>query len=101
MKTADELHDLLDRARVIDPTQISTDRASFGTQVVVQNQSNQKQEEYAILGIWEANPEKNIISYLSPLGTSFLGKALGETVIIDLPQGKVQYKIIKIHNALL
>lgn len=100
MKQADELHDLLDRARVIESNQISTDHVAFGTRVTVINETLQKQEQYTILGIWEASPDKGIISYLSPLGASFLGKKTGASIEIILPEGKVLYKIMKIKNAL-
>jgi transcription elongation factor GreA len=100
MKQADELRDLLERARPIDPTQISNERIAFGTKVHVLNQTNGKEEIYTILGIWEAQPENNIISYLSPLGRSLLAKKAGEIVDVLLPEGKVSYLVKSIEKVI-
>ena len=93
MNQADELRDLLERARPIDPGQISDERIAFGTHTTVMNQTTGHEEIYTILGIWEAEPSKNIISYLSPLGKSLLSKKPGDIFNITLPEGEVTYQI--------
>lgn len=45
-----------------------------------------KTESYQMLGLWDSEPERGIISYETPLGQALIGKSVGETV--ELPQGK-------------
>lgn len=55
-----------------------------------------KQKTYQILGSSETNPQKGIISYLSPLGSALIGKKVGEIVKVRMMDKEAQYKIIKI-----
>ncbi|MEK7593322.1 MAG: transcription elongation factor GreA [Patescibacteria group bacterium] len=55
-----------------------------------------KNFKYTIVGSNEARPEANLISNESPLGEAFLGKKTGDIVKIETPNGKTEYKIIKI-----
>ena len=47
--------------------------------------ANGKVEAYTVLGLWDANPEKNYISYESPLGKALMGKKVDEAV--TMPSG--------------
>ncbi|MEK7481745.1 MAG: transcription elongation factor GreA [Patescibacteria group bacterium] len=55
-----------------------------------------KNFKYTIVGSNEARPEANLISNESPLGEAFLGKKTGDIVKIETPNGKTEYKIVKI-----
>lgn len=62
----------------------------------VEVQKGNKNFTYTIVGSNEAKPEMNYISNESPLGRAFLGKKAGDVFDVDVPSGKVKYKIIKI-----
>ena len=51
---------------------------------------------YEIVGTTEADPFNGKISDESPIGVALLGKKKGETVEIEIPDGKITYKIINI-----
>jgi transcription elongation factor GreA len=55
-----------------------------------------QQEEFQIVGEFEADPMQKKLSHTSPLGQGLLGKKVGEQVIVNVPAGKVTYKIIRI-----
>lgn len=55
-----------------------------------------KVKTYKILGSSETDPEKNIISHNSPLGSVFMGRKVGDIVKFNGPNRVVDYKIIKI-----
>jgi len=76
--TAERLKEDIDRAQIFDPATIDTSRVSFGTVVVLQNESKDRKEEYTLLGPWESEPEHNIISYQTPFGKAMLSKTVGE-----------------------
>jgi transcription elongation GreA/GreB family factor len=70
--TAAKLKDEIERAQLFDPSTINLNRVSFGTKVLLSNESNGENEEYTILGPWESDPYNRIISYLSQLGGAIL-----------------------------
>ena len=53
-------------------------------------------EKFQIVGAEESSPLDNKISYKSPIGKALLGKTINEKIEIKIPQGKIQYKILKI-----
>lgn len=69
----------MDRAVIFDITTLTTAMVSFGTEVVLHNELENKDETYSIFGPWESNPDKGIISYLSPFGDAILDAKVGET----------------------
>ncbi|MEK7114438.1 MAG: transcription elongation factor GreA [Patescibacteria group bacterium] len=70
------------------------DMVSIGSTIEVQKGS--KIFKYTIVGSKEARPEASLISNESPLGKAFLGGKIEDKVEINTPNGKVDYKIIKI-----
>ena len=71
----------LERARPTDFKGADTSAVNIGTKVVLALASGEKRE-LTMLGAWDADPEKNIISYLSEVGQVLLGKSVGEEVEI-------------------
>jgi transcription elongation factor GreA len=66
----------------------------IGGTVIVQMDG--RQEEYQIVGEFEADPMKKKLSHTSPLGKSLLGKKVGDEVMINVPAGKMIYKVTNI-----
>ena len=55
-----------------------------------------KKMKFFIVGSSEAKPEEGYISNESPLGKAFLGKKSGDVVLVQVPSGKVEYKIVSV-----
>jgi transcription elongation factor GreA len=91
--TVAKLKDEIERAQLFDPRTINTARVSFGTKVVLVNGATKKHEEFTILGPWESDPERQIISYLSPLGNAMLNRVVGEQFDFSIGGGKVSYTV--------
>ena len=72
-----------------------TSRVSIGTIVTVRDKASKKQETYTILGAWDGDPDRNIISYQTAIGQALLGHKAGETV--TLPNG--EFEIVSIEPA--
>ncbi len=96
---ASRLSEEIDRAQIFDPSLVNTSRVSFGTHVVLLNKSNDKKEEFTILGPWESDPDNYIISYLSPFGGAILNKAVGDYVEFTNNDEKTSYLIEGISSA--
>lgn len=90
----EELEDLMNKAEVIDGKK---KRETVGVGCNVTVHANGKTHTYTIVGEWEADPKEKKISYESPLGKALVGKKVGQEVEIEVPAGKVVYKIKKIH----
>ncbi|TFH04364.1 MAG: transcription elongation factor GreA, partial [Spirochaetales bacterium] len=75
--TAARMKDDLDRATIVKPDEVDPRTVSFGTQVTLDEPAG-KTEIFILLGPWESEPEKGIISYLSPLGSELLNAKVGE-----------------------
>ncbi|PIE97864.1 MAG: transcription elongation factor GreA [Treponema sp.] len=89
----------IDRAQIFDPTTVSTKKVGFGTKITVENIDDNSIEEYTILGPWESAPENGIISYMSPLGSTFINSKKDETVKFAINEQKKTYKILNIAEA--
>jgi len=55
-----------------------------------------KKMKFFIIGSNETNPDEGYISNESPLGKAFLGKKAGDTVLVQIPSGKAEYKILSV-----
>jgi transcription elongation GreA/GreB family factor len=93
MRRKAELERDLGRARGSDFANPRTDIVGIGTKVNVTDlQANQK-ETYVILGAWDSDPEKNIVSYLTPLAQALFNKKEGEEVEFDMDGVKKKYRV--------
>lgn len=68
------------------------DGIEIGDTIVVEH--NGQQEEYSIVGEFEADPMNKKLSHTSPIGKALLGKTVGETVEVKIPAGKTTYTIL-------
>lgn len=88
-----ELEETIKEAKVVK----KIDKAGWvqiSSTVVVS--SNGKEEKFKIVGTVEADPLNGRISLESPLGKALLDKPEGAVVTVKTPNGKIEYKIIKI-----
>ncbi|MCL2007792.1 MAG: transcription elongation factor GreA [Treponema sp.] len=96
---ASKLSSDIDRAKTFDPTQVNTQKISFGTKVTLLNKSSNEKEEFTILGPWESDPKNHIISYQSPFGEVILNKAVGDEVEFLNNDERISYSVEKISSA--
>jgi len=79
-----ELEQDLDRARGMSYDDPDTASISIGT--IAEIEGDGVTEKFVVVGAWDSDPEKNIVSYLTPVGQALLGKKPGETA--KLPSGE-------------
>jgi len=91
-----ELKDKVARAEVIDCTKVSCERAVFGTVVTLFDMETEEEVTYQLLGPDEADVKKGSISVLSPLGSSLLGKIVGDDVVAKTPGGLREFEVVEI-----
>ena len=84
MRRKADLETQLVRARGTDFASPRTDVASIGTIVHATDLATNQQEHFTVLGAWDSEPEKDIISYLSPVAQAVLGHKVGDEVEFEL-----------------
>ncbi len=85
----------IDIAIVVDPTSITVERVQFGATVeLVDEDGNSK--KISIVGVDEINTAKGHISWKSPIGSSLIGKEVGDTIEVRTPGGIASYEIVVI-----
>ena len=80
-------------ARIIDESSIDTSKVSILTKVTVTNLTNKKQMTYHLVSEKEADLKLGKISVTSPIGKGLLGKQIGEVADVQVPAGRLQFKI--------
>ncbi|WP_345993617.1 transcription elongation factor GreA [Sulfurimonas sp. HSL-1716] len=90
------LNSMIEKAVVIDPSELDHSRVHFGATVEVENLQDDSSETYTICGVLEAEPENGLISVHSPLAKALIGKSEEEQFFINLPGGKKEYEIVNI-----
>ena len=96
-----ELKDKLSRAEVIDCSQVSCDRAVFGTVVTLVDMDTDEEITYQLLGPEEADVKQGSISVMSPLGRSIIGKTVGDEVLTKTPGGMREFEVLEINPAVV
>ena len=91
--TASRLKEEVQQAQIFNENEVKTDRIAFGTRVALSNRKNGQAEEYVILGPWESNPSRNVISYLSPLGMALWDHRPGEELKFTINQNEFHYTV--------
>ena len=96
MRRQAEMEGEISGARGTDFADADTSAVGIGTIVNFADLSNGEIESFTILGAWDTDPEKGIISYLSAAGMAMLGKSVGDQVSLPTEEGTRDVKITEI-----
>jgi transcription elongation factor GreA len=99
MRRKGELEQMLHNARGTSFENVDTSRVSIGTIVRLRHLGSNKEETYTILGAWDGDPDRHIISYQTAIGQALLGHKAGEVVSLNTEHGPVEFAIISIELA--
>jgi transcription elongation factor GreA len=99
MRRKAELEQMLHNARGTSFENIDTSRVSIGTIVTLRNAETNNEETYTILGAWDGDPDRHIISYQTAIGQALLGHKTGEAVSLNTEHGAAQFTILSIQPA--
>ena len=90
------LNDKLSRAQIIDLSTMPKDEVAFGATVVVKDLEFGDDETFVLVGAGDENYDEGKILITSPLAQGLVGKKVGQKVEIDVPAGKMKFKILEI-----
>jgi len=94
-----ELEQMLYRARGTAFENPDTSHVSIGTIVTVRDSDSGKEETYTILGAWDGDPERHIISYQTAIGQALMGHKVGDVVTLNKDEGAGTFEIVSISAA--
>ena len=84
MRRKGELENQLVRARGTDFANPRTDVVSIGTVVNATDLTTNQAQHFMVLGAWDSDPEKGLVSYLSPIAQSLLNRKVGDEVEFEV-----------------
>ncbi|HSY18830.1 MAG TPA: GreA/GreB family elongation factor [Candidatus Acidoferrales bacterium] len=96
MRQKEDLEAALNRARGADFTNVSTELVGPGTIVQVTDVQSNHVETFTVLGAWDSDPDKGIISYLTPVAMALVNHKVGDEVEIEMSGQKRRQRIDKI-----
>ena len=92
-----ELENKISRAEVIDTSSLDNSRVTFGATVQITDLSNDQKHTYKIVGVDEADIEKNLISISAPLCKAMINKSINDVIEVNTPNGVKEYQINSIN----
>ncbi len=93
MKQKTELESQLVRARGTDFSTARTDIVSIGTVVHATELATGKREVFTILGAWDSDPDKGVVSYLTPIAQALLNRKVGDEVEFEIHGAQHRHRI--------
>ncbi len=91
-----KLEQTLSNARIISRNDIDISQVSVLTKVKIKNLQRGQVFAYTLVAEEEADLTVGKISIESPIGKGLLGKRVGEVATIEVPAGKLEFKILAI-----
>ena len=88
-----DLESKISRAQVIDTTSLNNSRVTFGTTIELLDLETNSNHVYTIVGVDEADIEKQLISVNAPLSKAMINKEVGDVVEVSTPNGLKEYQV--------
>lgn len=95
-----KMEEVLANARLIDESQLDTSKVLVLSTVKLKNRDNGMEMKYTLVAESEADLKTGKISVNSPIGKGLLGKKVGESAEITVPNGTLKFEILEITRAL-
>ncbi|MEA1849682.1 MULTISPECIES: transcription elongation factor GreA [Chryseobacterium] len=92
-----KLKDVIATSKIIDESQLDTSKVSILTTVRLMNNATKKEQVFTLVPDNESDLKAGKISVNTPIAKGLLGKAVGETADITLPNGnKLSFEVLEI-----
>lgn len=92
-----KLKDILSNSKVIDETQLDISKVSILTTVRLKNNGTKTEQKFTLVPDNESDLKSGKISVNTPIAKGLLGKVVGETADIVLPNGnKLSFEVLEI-----
>ena len=92
------LASVLESAEVIPDEEISDEEIGIGSSFILQDLEIMESGTFSLVSPVEVDLEKGKISLASPVGKALIGKREGDEVTLELPAGRVRFRVITINK---
>ena len=90
------LHQRMMEVDSIDVSKIPTDSIAYGSTVVLYDLEKEEKVTYKLVTSEESDPDKGLISTVSPIGQALMGKEEGDEVKVKTPTGWRNFEISRL-----
>jgi transcription elongation factor GreA len=90
------LHQRLMEVDSIDISKIPRDRIAYGSEVVLYDLDKEEKIKYKLVTSEESDPDKGLISTVSPIGQGLMGKQEGDEIKVKTPTGWRNFEISRL-----
>ncbi len=91
-----KLKNMVANAKVLDESQVGTDKVQMLNKVKIENVANRQVMEFTIVGETEADFAHGKLAATTPIAKALLGHGKGDIVEAKVPSGVIKFKIIDI-----
>lgn len=91
-----DLEDKVARSEVIDISKLDGKTIKFGATVKLVDQDSDEEVIYMIVGEYEADISKRLISIASPIAKALIGKTVNDLVEVITPKGSKGYEVLDV-----
>ena len=91
-----KLQDLVANARVIDESQIGTDKVQMLNKVKVKNLTSNQIMNFTLVSEQEADFMAGKLAVKTPIGQALMGHSVGDVVEAKVPAGVIKFEILDI-----
>jgi transcription elongation factor GreA len=91
-----KMEDMVSNARIVDETQIDTDKVLILCKVTIKNVKTGQKMTYTLVPETEADLKTGRLSISSPISKGLLGKKVGEVADVTVPSGAMKFEILEI-----
>jgi len=88
-----QLQQRLASLSLVNLDKIPTDRAAYGSRVVLYEYEADREVVYQLVSSEESDISRGLISITSPIGRSLVGRTVGDSIEIVTPSGKKDYEM--------
>jgi len=88
-----ELRQRMSEVGSIDLSKLPHDKASYGSTLVLYDAEREEEVTYRLVTPEETDPAAGLISTVSPIGRSLMGKQEGDEVVVSIPSGSRHFEI--------
>jgi transcription elongation factor GreA len=81
---------------MIDVSRLPTDRAAYGSTLVLYDLDNSEEVTYQLVMAEDSDVSKGRISTVSPIGRGLMGKREGDEIEVSTPSGKRRFEVVKL-----
>lgn len=91
-----KMEEILANARVIDDSQLDTDKVLIHSSVKIKHKGNGNEMTYKLVANSESDLKSGKISVDSPIGKGLLGKKEGDVAEVTTPNGSIKFDVLKV-----